>query len=993
MGGIQAMKIASEGLVSGFGNLKFGLQNIGTAGTISGDAFIQAAKGFGVATLAIDALAIAAAGVTIKMAADFQQGINRLKTGAGDAQDSFQTLHDGIQKVAMDTGTMTGPLTDAMYQILSAGQRGAQAFDTLSVSAKAATIEQANVVDVSKAVSTAMTDYGTKTYNATQFANGLVAAVANGKITLEDLSTAMSPIIPQTSNAGVNFQNLSAAMATMTSSGANAAQAATGLRFLIGQLAAPTRGAMDEMNKLGLSSADVAKTMRTSLPQALQMVYDAAKKAGPEGSEPFNEAVKSMIGNQRGLAAFSDLTGVHLQTFTDNVGKVSTAMQGSSTDVNGWTTAQSNLNVQVDKAKASLEVLAQNIGMHLIPVLEPLVKWVTDLIDGFNKWSMQGDNLRNVLIAVGVVLGIATAATAALGIALAVAAVPAMVAMVAAAWPIIAVVGAMALAIAGVILVITNWGNIMDWLSGKSDTMAATVKANNLVASAGLDEKKIQDNANKVVNIRKDMTDQLAIINGNGTQDEKDAAKKKYADDLQQQEVYNKKSVQLEVDRRYKISQLQSTPEGRNALIAAQKKTNDTELKQAQDHYNALVEKRKGLVKDYQNANTTDEKNTAQHNLNVNQDDIAAAGQKVANLKNTGQKLTDQTNANNKQIEDAQQNALKRFGPWFEKKLQDIWDNVSKNIGQGFSDLGITMQGIMANIGSNVGEGFSNLGTNIQNAMANSEAIVGKSFSDMGTSLRNKMTDIKNGVGGTFNELGTVLRNKATDIKNWVGDQFNAMGTTLNNKMNDIKNWVGEKLDGLKNVVQQKLNDVVGFFRNLPGQIMGALSGLPGSLFSSGANAVQGMVNGLTSKLGGIRDVAGQIAGAIGNHLGFSSPTKEGPGRTADRWAPSLMKMMTSGIEAGTPALQAALMNSLKNPIALNNLAMTVLAQRSVSIPVATLSAPAAVAAAPGVGAGTLNQQIILEIDGRELANAIGKGMVAQIRLEMGKGSLRHIHK
>lgn len=40
--------------------------------------------------------------------------------------------------------------------------------------------------------------------------------------------------------------------------------------------------------------------------------------------------------------------------------------------------------------------------------------------------------------------------------------------------------------------------------------------------------------------------------------------------------------------------------------------------------------------------------------------------------------------------------------------------------------------------------------------------------------------------------------------------------------------------------------------------------------------------------------------------LGFSSPTKEGPGRYADEWAPNLMKMYSEGILSNVNKVQSA---------------------------------------------------------------------------------------
>jgi len=316
---------------------------------------------------------VVVAGASVKMAADFQQAVNRLRTGAGDTQDSFNTLAGGILKVSVATGLMSGPLTKAMYEILSSGQRGAQAFDTLAAAAKGAVIEQANVVDVSDTLAGAMTNFGTKTFGAVAYMNGLITAVSRGRITLQDLSTAMGPIEPVAHAMGISFADLSAAMSTQTNAAIPAARAATGLRFMMQALEVPTTKAKDAMAAMGLSSVKVAEEMKVSLPGALQMIYDAAKKAGPEGSVPFNRAVSDMVGGQRSLSAFLALTGGHMKDFEANARAIAASMKGGTGDVNGWAIAQSNFNVQMDRAKASVEAAMIVLGSALLPVLTRLV--------------------------------------------------------------------------------------------------------------------------------------------------------------------------------------------------------------------------------------------------------------------------------------------------------------------------------------------------------------------------------------------------------------------------------------------------------------------------------------------------------------------------------------------------------------------------------------------------------------------------------------------
>jgi len=51
---------------------------------------------------------------------------------------------------------------------------------------------------------------------------------------------------------------------------------------------------------------------------------------------------------------------------------------------------------------------------------------------------------------------------------------------------------------------------------------------------------------------------------------------------------------------------------------------------------------------------------------------------------------------------------------------------------------------------------------------------------------------------------------------------------------------------------------------------------------------------------------AADVAWSIERNIGFQSPTKEGPGRYADQWAPNLMRMYAQGILANIGMVQSA---------------------------------------------------------------------------------------
>jgi len=326
----------------------------------------------------------------VEMAGNFQQGVTRLRTGAGDVTDSFASLSASILKVSTDTGVLTGPLTQAMYLILSSGQRGAQAYNTLAVAAEGAQIEQAKVGDVANVLSGLMTNYGTKVFGATQYMNGLITAVKQGKITLQDLSTAMGPIDPIAKSVGVSFSDLAAAMTTQTNAMIPAQRAATGLRFMMLSLENPTKKAKDAMTAMGLNSIDVANEMKVSLPGALEMIYKAALKAGPENSPQFVRAFSDMVGGVRSFSTATALTGPHMADFIKNADLIAASMKTGSTAVTGWADVQKNFNEQMDKAKAGLEAFGIKIGTALMPYVQQFIGFLTSqgmpLLNRLTDW-------------------------------------------------------------------------------------------------------------------------------------------------------------------------------------------------------------------------------------------------------------------------------------------------------------------------------------------------------------------------------------------------------------------------------------------------------------------------------------------------------------------------------------------------------------------------------------------------------------------------------
>lgn len=201
------------------------------------------------------------AGVAVastKMAADFQSETMVLHTAAGETLQGLQTVRKGILDIAQGTGTDWRNLTDGMYQVEKAGYRGADGLKVLKAAAQGAKEENARLDTVTNAMTSVMASYHLKASDSVRVMNGLKTAAGEGKMTMEEFAGSLSTVLPIASANKISFEQVAGALATLTQHGTSAREGTQELAATIRQLAAPNNVAIQEMQRLGLSSVDVS---------------------------------------------------------------------------------------------------------------------------------------------------------------------------------------------------------------------------------------------------------------------------------------------------------------------------------------------------------------------------------------------------------------------------------------------------------------------------------------------------------------------------------------------------------------------------------------------------------------------------------------------------------------------------------------------------------------------------------------------------------------
>jgi len=153
------------------------------------------------------------------------------------------------------------------------------------------------------------------------------------------------------------------------------------------------------------------------------------------------------------------------------------------------------------------------------------------------------------------------------------------------------------------------------------------------------------------------------------------------------------------------------------------------------------------------------------------------------------------------------------------------------------------------------------------------------------TFLASAWNGIRNTVTTIFNAIKTFFANVWNGIKNTVTTVANGIKTAVSNAFTAMWNGITTTIGNIVSTIKGGFNNAVGFIK-----------GLASSAFSWGADIIGGIVNGIKSMIGKIKDAASSVASAIRSFLHFSVPD-EGPLTDFESWMPDFMAGLASGIE------------------------------------------------------------------------------------------------
>ncbi|HRJ44240.1 MAG TPA: phage tail tape measure protein, partial [Caldilineaceae bacterium] len=291
---------------------------------------------------------VGAAGV--KEFVGFQNSMNEVFTLLpGITGEAMGKMQEDVKGFAKEFGVLPKETVPALYQALSAGVPKDNVFNFLEIAQKAA---RGGVTDLETAVdgiSSTVNAYGADIMDASKASDLMFTAVKLGKTTFEELSANLFNVNPTAAALGVEFGNVTAALAAMTAQGVPTSVATTQLRQLF-----------VEMSKEGSKTADVFQ----------EIAGKSFRQFVAEGGNT-QDALKL-------LEQYAASTGVGINDLFGSVeaGNAALALTGKGTEAFGSALAQ--MGTATGATEAAFEQMNQGIG----PQLEKLkVAWNVMLVD------------------------------------------------------------------------------------------------------------------------------------------------------------------------------------------------------------------------------------------------------------------------------------------------------------------------------------------------------------------------------------------------------------------------------------------------------------------------------------------------------------------------------------------------------------------------------------------------------------------------------------
>ena len=201
------------------------------------------------------------------------------------------------------------------------------------------------------------------------------------------------------------------------------------------------------------------------------------------------------------------------------------------------------------------------------------------------------------------------------------------------------------------------------------------------------------------------------------------------------------------------------------------------------------------------------------------------------------------------------------------------WGAITEWLGNVWTSITTAIQDTADKIFTAIGQAIDNFGQN---------------WEDFWNEMSNFVSWILDSITQTASDAWEWLKQSVSDLIRSVTDNFQKFKDNVANIWENIKNTVGSICGNIKNTVVNIWNGILDTVSDL-------MSNMISNAYNWGSDFIQGLKNGIMSKVNAIIDAVRNVADSIRSFLHFSRPD-EGPLRDYETWMPDMMEGLANGI-------------------------------------------------------------------------------------------------
>lgn len=418
-GSIKATSKEVDGLNAKLGKTEDASTGANEGISLSADGAIKLASGLASLGLGVGILS-ELGGKAFELGSNFERGSAKVSTLFGDVEVNSDGLKDKLLDLSKQTGLTADELNEGLYSSLSAGipvteDMGAsiEFLGEMSKLARGGFTSLDSAVDVS---TTVLNAYGLGVEQTDKVMDTLITTQNKGKTTVDELASSLAQVVPTAAAMNVEFDQVGAAMATLTAQGTPTAAATTQLNSLFAELGKSGTKVSDRFLEMSGQTFPEFMASGGDLGEVMKILTSDFE----DGAGKMKEYMDAGMSQDDAFNKMLETTGQTEESMIDLFGSIEAAKAAMQLGAQDGEMFANNLDAMANSAGATdlaasamedtlfkLDQAQQTVNAVLIEFYDQVAPYVNQAIDLF---VANADWLVPLLVTLGVVVGIGAVA-------------------------------------------------------------------------------------------------------------------------------------------------------------------------------------------------------------------------------------------------------------------------------------------------------------------------------------------------------------------------------------------------------------------------------------------------------------------------------------------------------------------------------------------------------------------------------------------------------